>query len=262
MRFGVCTGSDKAPAVAAAGWDYLELGAASELIPEADEATWAAKRAQLLALPLVPEAFNLFVPRHLRITGPEADFAGLERYVPTALARAAEVGGKVIVFGSAGARNVPEGFPHPEAEAQLLRFLGLCADASEKTGVIVAIEPLNTGESNIIHRVEEGARLARRINRPGVRNLADTFHMEHNSEPLEAIIASGDVLVHAHTADTSRKAPGTGVYDHVALFRAFQAAGYDARLSIECSFTDFASELETALAHLKQAYAEAGKIAP
>ena len=262
MRFGVCTSPSKAAAVAETGWDYLELGAASELVPEADESVWQERRAPLLALPLPIETFNLFVPRHLHITGPEVNEAALERYVHTALARAAQVGGQVMVFGSGGARQLPEGFSAQQADDQLLRFLGFCADAHEKTGVIVAIEPLNTMECNVINYVEEGARLARRLNRPGVQNLADTYHMERNGELLDVILASRDCLAHVHTADTGRKAPGTGTYDHLALFQTLRAAGYDARVSIECSFTDLETELARALTRLKHAYADAGKLVP
>lgn len=259
MRWGVCAGRSKAASVAAAGWDYLELGVAGELIPESDDAAaWAEKKVALLALPLPCETFNLFVPGKLKITGPEVNRPALTRYVRTALARAAEVGGEVIVFGSGGARQLPaSGWSAEQAHEQLLWFLNQCADAHEKTGVVVAIEPLNRHECNLLHTVAEGAALAREVGRPGVRNLADTYHMERNgNESLADILASADCLAHVHTADTGRKAPGTGVYDHAALFTALREAGYDARVSIECNFTDgeFEAELAQALAHLKRAY--------
>ena len=263
MRFGVCAGRSKAEAVAQAGWDYIELGVAGELIPETeDSVVWAEKKAALLALPLPCETFNLFVPGKLKIVGPDVDQAALTRYVHTALARASEVGGKVIVFGSGGARQLPEdkSWSAEQAHAQLLWFLNQCADAYEKTGVVVAIEPLNRHECNLLHTVAEGAALAREVGRPGVQNLADTYHMERNGdESLADILASADCLAHVHTADTGRKAPGTGSYDHLALFRALKDAGYDARVSIECSFTEgeLEAELAPTLAHLKQAYRSA-----
>lgn len=253
MRFGVCAGIGQAELLAEAGYDYIELSAAGDLVQEANETDWAEKRWAIDAMPLRPEAFNSFV-RTGKIVGPEADFERLRRYVQTTLARAAQVGGAVIVFGSGGARNIPEGFPREEAERQLRDFLNLCADASERSGVAVAIEPLHRGESNIINRVSEGAAWAREIGRPGVRNLADTFHMEREEEPLWAILASADVLAHTHTADTGRFAPGTGTYDHVTFFRILRAARYDSRLSSECTWTDFAAQIGPSLAHLKTAW--------
>ncbi|HZO89987.1 MAG TPA: sugar phosphate isomerase/epimerase family protein [Chthonomonadaceae bacterium] len=256
MRFGVCAGIEAAKPLAEAGYDYIELAAAGDLIPNEDDAAWARKRQAIEAMPLLPEAFNSFI-RTGKIVGPEANPTRLRRYVETALTRAAQVGGKVIVFGSGGARNIPDGFPREQAERQLLDFLGYCADAYDRTGVLVAVEPLNRGESNILNSVREGAELVRRIGRPGVRNLADTYHMEWENDPLEAIAASADVLAHTHTADTGRYAPGTGTYDHVAFFRALRQAGYDARLSIECIWRNFAAEIGPALAHLKAAHAAA-----
>jgi sugar phosphate isomerase/epimerase len=242
--------------LAAAGYDYIELSVAGDLVPEADEATWSEMRRAIEAMPLVPEAYNSFV-RTGKITGPEADPARLERYVHTALARAAQVGGKVIVFGSGGARNVPDDYNRVRAEDQIIGFLNFCADAYEKTGVLVVVEPLNRSESNIITSVAEGASFVRRVNRPGVRNLADTYHMEKDGEPLDAIVKDGDVLGHVHTADTDRWAPGTGTYDHAAMFRALKAAGYGDRVSIECGWKDFAAEIGPAIVHLKRAYASA-----
>ncbi|WP_395138724.1 sugar phosphate isomerase/epimerase family protein [Armatimonas sp.] len=262
MQFGVCVGRSKAASVAAGGWDYIELGVAGELIPESEDTTaWAEKKATLLALPLPCKTFNLFVPGKLKITGPEVNQLALTHYAHRALSRAAEVGGEVIVFGSGGARQLPQsGWSAEQAHAQLVWFLNQCADAHEQTGVVVAIEPLNRHECNLLHTVAEGAALAREVGRPGVRNLADTYHMERNGdESLADILASADCLAHVHTADTGRKAPGTGVYDHAALFTALQEAGYDARVSIECNFTDgdFETELALALAHLKRAYRSA-----
>src|SRR5579862_4757449 len=141
MRFGVCAPIEAAGLLAQAGYDYIELAAAGDLIPDDDATAWAQKRRAIEAMPLPVEAFNSFV-RAGKIVGPEADPARLRRYVDRALTRAAEVGGKIIVFGSAGARNVPEDFPREEAERQILAFLGWCADASERTGVLVCIEPL------------------------------------------------------------------------------------------------------------------------
>ncbi len=254
MRFGVCTKIEKAEIVIDAGYDYIELSAAADLIPEGDENDWNERRREIDKMSIFPEAFNSFI-RTGKITGPDADPTRLKKYVNTALIRANQIGGKIVVFGSNGARNVPDGFPLDEAVKQIEDFLTMCADASDQTGVTVVIEPLHRGESNIVNLVSEGAALTRKINRKGVRNLADTFHMEMENEPMSAVLESADVLAHVHTADTGRFAPGTGSYDHVALFRALHEAGYDDRLSIECDWNDkFDDSIGYSLTHLKRAY--------
>ena len=253
MRFGVCAGPEQADVLAEAGYDFIELAVAGHVM-NVDEAGWPETRRQLLALSLPPETFNSFV-RTGKITGPDVDFDGLTRYVQTALFRVAEIGGKIIVFGSGGARNVPEGFDRETAKRQMRDFLSLCADVSDQTGVVVAIEPLCRAESNIINWVSEGAEWARQIGRPGVRDLGDTYHMEQEGEPPSALVEARDVLAHIHVADDGRLAPGTGAYDYVSLFGALRDARYDARVSIECRFCpDFAGEVTQALMHLRTAY--------
>ncbi len=251
MRFGVCTGISQASIIADAGADYIELSVAGDLIPDDSDEVWDSKRALIEAMPVPAEAFNSFV-RTGKIVGPEADWARLERYAHTAATRAAQIGGKIIVFGSGGARQIPDGYPTKKADADLLRFLGFCADAYEKTGVIVVIEPLSYRECNVLNTVDEGADMTRRVNRPGVRCLADTYHMEANGEALSSIYDAADVLAHTHTADTGRGAPGTGVYDHVALFKTLNDARFDARISIECSWKDLPSEVSPALVSLRE----------
>jgi sugar phosphate isomerase/epimerase len=255
MRFGVCTNIASASVVAQSGYDYIELAVASDLVPESDESAWAAKRHEIETMPLVPEVFNSFI-RIGKIVGPAVDSERLRRYVSTALSRAAQVGGSIIVFGSGGARSIPEGWPGEEAHRQLIDFLNLCADAYEVSGVIVVVEPLCRAECNIINLVSEGAALAREVSRAGVKNLADTYHMDAASESLEVLIQSADVLAHVHTADMCRLWPGSGSYDHTELFRVLRRANYDKTLSIECTWQDkFEEHVGAALAHLKQAYA-------
>lgn len=252
MRLGICAGIDQAPWLADAGCDFIELSVAGDLMPDQDDDTWAPRRRAIESLPLPVEAFNSFV-RSLRIVGPEPDTDALRAYVDTALARAAQVGGRVVVFGSAGARNVPDGFPRERALRQIADFLGVCADAAERTGVTVAIEPLCRAESNILNTVADGARMARQVGRAGVRNLADTYHMERENDPLSEIVAHADTIAHVHTADTGREAPGTGSYDHAALFRTLRQVGYDQRVSVECRWKDIGAQAAVAMEHLRRA---------
>jgi len=258
MRFGVCAEIAAARSLARSGYDYIELSVASDLLPESETAEWAKIRRKINAMPIRPEAFNSFV-RTCKIVGPEAQPDRLKRYVLTALKRANQVGGSIIVFGSGGAREIPEDYPHDMARKQLLDFLSYCGDASDRYGVVVVIEPLCKQECNSINLVSDGAKLVRAVNRPGVRNLADTYHMEAECEPVSAIVADRDVLAHVHTADSGRFAPGTGTYDHVALFSAIRNAGYDKRVSIECNWNrQFEALMEPALQHLKEAQVLAG----
>ena len=255
MRFGVCGKIDDAASLARAGFDYIELGVQPALQPRLSDEAWKPIRETLDAMPIRPEAFNLFVPGDLKIVGDFVD-PRLVDYASVAIERAALVGGKIIVLGSGGARQIPDGLSETVAMAQLREFLEVCADAADGTGVTVVLEPLGL-ECNLIRSVREGAELVRRINRVEVKNLADTWHMDAIGEGLEEIVASGDVLAHAHTAGPGRKGPGAG-HDFVPLLRALRLAKYDARLSLECSWDDLEAEAKPALVALKSSAARAG----
>ena len=253
MRFGVCAPLDWAHEIQSAGFHYIELAANALLSPESPETDWLPLATAMESCPLPVEAMNCFVSGP-QITGPDADPERLLRYVDTALTRAARVGVQVMVFGSGGARRIPDGFPQSDAERQLIDFLHMCADACDRTGVVTAIEPLRRAESNVLNSVVEAAAMARAVGRTGVRLLADTFHMEAEDEPLSVLDGVGDLLMHVHTADTGRNSPGTGSYDHVALFRALRGAGYNARVSAECGWGDRSVTLPLALRHMTEAY--------
>ena len=241
MKFGCCASIDNAEAVHQAGFDYLEAGVTS-LIPDEDDAAFAPVLEKYQSSPIPVEAFNLFLPRDLKIVGPALDQSRIDRYVQHALARIQTVGATIAVIGSGGSRSVPDGFPREEAIEQIVRFLNTVADAAEATDVTIAIEPLNRKESNIINSVAEGVDFARRVNHPSIRVLADFYHMDEDDEPLTTITENRDWLAHIHVADTGRLAPGTGTYPYAAFVDQLRQAGYDGMVSVECRWGDFEAE--------------------
>jgi D-psicose/D-tagatose/L-ribulose 3-epimerase len=63
-----------------------------------------------------------FVPGEIKLTGPNIDKAKQADYLERALDRMSRLGVHVIVFGSSGARNFPEGFSKRQAFDQLVDF--------------------------------------------------------------------------------------------------------------------------------------------
>jgi sugar phosphate isomerase/epimerase len=84
MRFGVCAPLEKVDLLAAVGYDYIELGVQSALIPEASEEEFREIRDRASNAPLRPGAFAGFIPGDLRVVGDSLDFPRLSRYVETA----------------------------------------------------------------------------------------------------------------------------------------------------------------------------------
>ena len=100
-------------------------------------------------------ACNNFFPKNVRLTGQEYNENTFNQYTTQAVARAAALGAKKIVFGSAAARNVPSDFSMEEAHKQIIERLSFIADVAEKNHVQIEIEHLNRLESNIINSFSE-----------------------------------------------------------------------------------------------------------
>jgi sugar phosphate isomerase/epimerase len=255
MRIGCCCDIQDGPIAYAAGFDFIECKVVS-LLPEENGDNANAIITQHKAAPLPVAAFNVFLPRELKIVGPEVDSARLVRYVESALARVKEIGAEIVVFGSGASRSIPDGFPLAEAREQTIAFLHHVADAAERNGITVVIEPLNRKESNTILSVAEGVELARAVNRPSIQVLADFYHMDEEEESLAHLTEYATWLKHIHVADTDRRAPGTGVYPYAEFAARLHQANYAGMVSIECRWQDFAAEARPAVDFLRSTFGD------
>ena len=250
IELGICASPEQA-AVVAPHYDYIELSLSTVLDPLQDDEQFAPTMAQLTELPLPARACNNFVNPQVKLVGPDVDWEAVAQYVQRGFARAEALGIERIVFGSGGARMVPEGFSREKAWQQLIRFCRLCAEQAYPT-LVVAIEPLNRGECNILNSFTEGVALAHDVDREQIQVLADIYHFEVEAEPLEHIRAGASVLAHVHLADSGRLHPGTGSYPLRELFALLHELDYTQRASVECSWgDDYAAQVREAVAFLR-----------
>lgn len=252
MEFGVCGNPELVPNMPVSGFSFLESTVAALLKPQEDDAAFKTALAAFRATGLPCVALNCFLPGTLKVTGPAADMAALEAYVTVALNRAEQAGIQTIVFGSGGARNVPEGFDRAAARNQIIDFCRMLGPIAARHKVTIVVEPLYKKACNIINSVAEGAALVREVNHPAIRLLADSFHVLWDGEPLEDIVTHGDLIRHVHVASApGRKAPGTDDCNFGPFFRALARAGYNWRVSIEAELPEPKHNLFLALAALK-----------
>jgi sugar phosphate isomerase/epimerase len=243
MLIGICGDPEITPEVKAAGYDYLELNTQTHLQGEADEAMFQPILEQIKNCGMPCLAANVFVPGHLKITGPEVDFPRLTRYVSTVMERAQRAGIRAIVFGSGGARRIPDGFDHSKAYAQLVAFGRMVAPLAADHGVTMAVEPLNRGETNVLNSVSEGLQYVIDVNLPAFRLLVDAYHWAKDKEPAADIVTAGPWLAHAHIATYAKRLPpGAEACDFGPFFTALKQAGYDLRISVEAGWTDLGTQ--------------------
>lgn len=252
MRFGCCVSPEQISILAEAGFDFCELPARAVLPFEDDSAALPALRT-IEAAGLRPEAFNVLVPAQLRMLGPEADFEALRSYLRRAFRRMAALGGQVVVLGSGGARQIPESMPREVALDQLADSLALAADQAAAAGIDLALEHLNRTECNVFNTLQECQDFIKAHNLAKLHLLADLHHLEMEHEPLDAV-AAAPLLAHVHVAGGGRKAPGTPGYDYAGFMRTLHTAGYNRRISAECSWNDLQAEAPAALQFMRESW--------
>jgi sugar phosphate isomerase/epimerase len=252
MQYGVCCGPSMAPALAEAGYDFFEWTVGAALRPRDPEPTFRETLAQIRAAPVPCLALNCFIPGDLRITGPTADLRALEQFVEVACRRAEEAGVKAIVFGSGGARRIPDGFERAAALGQIVDFCRMLGPIAGRHGVTIVVEPLNKGECNVLVTVAESADVVRRADHPAIRLLVDAYHWMKDGDSAADVAANGPLLAHVHVATLAKHmAPGVEECDFGPFFRSLKQGGYDGRISIEAGLPNPPADLPRALTVLR-----------
>ena len=174
MNFGICTSPEISPHFAQAGFDFLELNVQQFLQGEAEESVFLAEWEKARRSPLPCLAANCFVPGNLKVTGPAVDPVRIDAYLSTVCRRVEIAGIRTIVFGSGGARNIPDDFCRAEAWEQLVSFGRLAAGAASRHGVTLGAEPLNRKECNVLNSVKESAAYVHEVGHSHFRLLVDS----------------------------------------------------------------------------------------
>jgi D-psicose/D-tagatose/L-ribulose 3-epimerase len=256
MRFGICAPPAELDTMTSAGYDYLEPAVTGALQPDQPEAeVMPPLRAQFAAARLKPEAFNVFLPGNLRVVGPETDPERQEHYLNTVFRRVKMLGGEIVVFGSGGARQRPDGWPEAETNRQIKEFLGKCGEAAQRHNVVVAIEPLNVTECNVINSVAEATALAAEVHYPAVGVLSDLYHVAHDGQSYDETRDAAPRLRHVHVAGIGRRAPIADDHDFLTGYLSvLKQIGYGGRISIEANWEDLGAQAGEALRVLKRAW--------
>jgi D-psicose/D-tagatose/L-ribulose 3-epimerase len=254
VKVGYCTGLKNLEAAKAAGFDYVELSATEVAALSDEEFAAAAARAKAIGLPM--PAANLFLPATLKVVGPDVNHEQQMQHVHRALSRLATLGTEIVVFGSGGARRVPDGFSQDEAFRQLVDFGRRAAREARADGITIAVEPLRKQETNIINTAAEGLDLVNAVGDPNFQLMIDFYHLASEHEDPAIIFKAKDHIRHLHVANPQgRVFPQVWEeFDYAPFFVNLRAIGYDKRISVEASTTDLTGQAPRAIALLRNAF--------
>lgn len=253
MQFGVCGDLNLCTSAAKASYDYAEWSVTALLKPLQPEDAFHAALETTRRAELPYPVLNIFIPGELKITGPDVNIPALESYVKTTMTRAEIAGVKIIVFGSGGARRIPDGFSPATAHDQLVSFCRMVGPIASDHGVTVAVEPLNKADCNVLNTVSECANLVNETAHPAIRLLVDSYHLMRDNDSFDSIITHGSLLAHAHIATVpTRLAPAAEDCDLSEFFSALRKANYSGRISIEAKIANPEIDLPAALALMRK----------
>ena len=219
------------------GYDFVEL-----LVPEPGEIDAAAARRALDEAGLgVVLAARVNLQRNLSSEDPALHKSGID-YLHYAVDVAVELGARIVGGPLTGNPLVFAGRP-PQTVSETERLarkqrcvagLKAAGDHAAAKGVLLAVEPLNRFESDVLCTTQQAIELLDAVDHPAVKLMLDTFHMHMEEASIpEAIRLAGPRVVHFQANENHRGFPGTGATDWVAVGRALHDIGYKGPISLE-----------------------------
>ena len=233
VEVGVCGSLDDFAKADRWGFDYFEPPAAATAA--LNDGDFADFRRRVLASRMRCKSFNGLI-RTLQVVGPAANPEAVTAYLTSTLDRCRQLGARIVVWGSASSRNVPEGFSRDQAWGQITSFLRRAGDVARPLDIVVAIEPLRRQESNIINTGAEALRLVREVNHLNVKMIIDYYHLRQEKEDPEIVRQAGGQIVHLHFANPNgRRWPRTPDEDpeYGRFFELLKRIDYHGGISIE-----------------------------
>jgi sugar phosphate isomerase/epimerase len=145
-----------------------------------------------------------------------------------------------------------------------VEFAALCkklAISAKRYQVTIALESLQSSETNFLNTLKSAAKVVRLVNHPNFRLNADIFHMMREGESAQSIIDAADVLAYCEVAEKeTRSFPGVKDDDFKPYFRALKKAKFKGKIFIEGSTKNPSKDVPLAYTYLtnqlKEVYSE------
>jgi sugar phosphate isomerase/epimerase len=248
--------------VAQCGYTGIEiapftLGPAVEAIP-ASKRRAIRRAAEAAGLEIVGLHWLLAKTEGLHLTHPDADVRRrTTAHLKELIRLCAELGGRILVFGSPMQRNLLPGVAQAQAADFTLMAFDTLLPALEEAGATMVLEPLGPEETDFLNTAAEAAELIGRLGAPQVRLLLDCKAMATETEPISELIARhAPILAHFHANDPNRQGPGFGRLDFVPICGALNKMDYRGWISVEVF--DYAPGIERlaqgSILHLQECF--------
>jgi len=256
MKFGVntfvwvspCTTDavkELAPKVKSMGFDILEISVENPDLIDVKAVKDILKENKLDAI-----VCGAFGPDRNICSSDVVIRDNARKYILWLIDAAALLSSKTVcgpMYSAVGKEHIEDPLERQKEWQRAVSEIKAMAEVAQEKGVLLAMEPLNRFETDMINVVSQGLQF---IDETGMDNVGfhlDTFHMhleEKNS--AEAIRKAGKKVFHFHACENDRGVPGTGQVRWDDVAKALKDINYQGPIVIE-SFTDQVKEIARAV---------------
>jgi sugar phosphate isomerase/epimerase len=175
-------------------------------------------------------------PKGLHFTTPDAAVRRKTvAYLDELIDFCGDLGGRYMIFGSPKQRNTV-GISVEEANKYFAEGLARVADHAQQRGVMILIEHLGSGATDVVNTMAEASELAKEVNHPAIQIMFDFHNTDDETEPFDVLLKKYYEYIHyIHVQEMNGKHLGTGtaVDDFVKAFQTLKDLGYDKWISLE-----------------------------
>lgn len=177
----------------------------------------------------------LITPQWLHVTTPDEKIRNDSwDYVRKLVDLCADVGGKIMVFGSPKQRT-SRGVPAAKAVQNLVNgFVKVAPHAGER-GITICMEPIPSNQQcDVVNTMKEAADVVKRVRHHALQSMFDVHNTADETEPLDRLIKKhAGIIRHVHVNEMDGSYPGTRGLDFKPVFRALKEIRFPGWVSLE-----------------------------
>lgn len=257
---GIASPLSRDSIIHAAGFKYINESVSSMLSPSLSEEAFDANLKKIKSAKTKVLSCNVFFPGNIKIAGPDVNTEQVLTYADKVLFRANRAGVKYVILGSSSARSIPQGYDKEKAKSDFVKICSELAKLAAKHKVTIALENLQSSETNFINTVKDAADIVRKVNNPAFGLNADIFHMMRENESPDEIVKAAKQLVFCEVAEKEKRSlPGVMKDNFKPYFEALKQINYHGYLFIEGKIENPETEIPFAFTYLTQQLKEVYK---
>lgn len=252
-KIGIAAQLNHDSTLARSGYAFIVETVGNTVSPKITDVDFDGRLTVIKNLKTPVYALNIFIPGELKLVGPEINELALLAHTQKVFERCKQAGINLIVWGSGGARRIPEGYSKEKARQEFVQMAKKIAAQAEQYEIILALENLNQQETNFINTVAEALQIVKDVNHKNFKLCADIYHMLRENEPASVLLTTKGYLIHCDIAEKgSRTPPGTAGDDFTTYLQALKQIGYSGKIVLECRWNNLVAEAQPARLYLQK----------